>query len=103
MFIDINNRMSGNAGATTDGRQAPTGQQRSIQSRQSLTRMDQTNYQNLLHWTQQTRTAGLADARQETHPVSILSQLQITVDMWFPLITNFPRGPEGCSPGLHNR
>ena len=89
MFIDIINRMSGKTRASGDSGQAPADQQRSIQSRQSLTQMDQTNYQNLLDWTHQTLTAGLADTQQDATVISILSQRQITLEMWFPLILNF--------------
>jgi hypothetical protein len=89
MFIDIINRMSGNTTASGDGRQAPVSLQRSIQSRQSLIQMDQTDYHNLLDWTHQKLTAGLADAQHEGPVISILRQRQITVGMWFPLILNF--------------
>jgi len=89
MFIDIINRMSGNTRASGDSEQAPAGQQRSIQSRQSLTQMDQTAYQNLLDWTHQVLTAGPADTQQDAAVISILSQRQITMGMWFPLVMNF--------------
>jgi hypothetical protein len=89
MFIDIINRMSGNARASADGRQAPVCQQPGNQSRQSLTQMNQKDYQKLLDWTHQTLTTGVADMQQEAPVIPILVQRQITCGMWFPLVVNF--------------
>jgi hypothetical protein len=89
MFIDIINRMSGKASASADGRQAPASLQPGNQSRQTLTQMHPTAYQNLLDWTHQKLSAGPANTPQDAAVISILSQRQITMGMWFPLILNF--------------